>query len=65
MSLDKAFENFGIALGILKQAFAEEYTENPNYLEVHIDEDDYVTIFPSDATGGWFSVHRQRVDTEV
>ena len=65
MDLQKAFENFGVALGDLKRAFAEEYGENSNYIQVHIDDGDYVTVHTSMRTGGWFSVHREWVDTEA
>lgn len=64
MDLDEALKNFGIALGNLKRAYAEEYSKNPNYVEVHIDESDYVTIFPSDATGSYIYAHREWVDTD-
>lgn len=63
MSLEEALDNFGIALGVLKQAFTEHYGENSNYVEVHINDDDYVTIYPSNASGSYFNVHRAWVDT--
>jgi hypothetical protein len=64
MNLEEALNNFGIALGNLKRAYAEEYSRNPNYVEVHIDESDYVTIYPTDVSGSYFDAHREWVNTD-
>ena len=64
MTLDEAFEQFGIALGNLKRAYAEQYGENSNYIGVHIDDGDYVLIYPTDASGAYIDAHRERVDTD-
>ena len=64
MSLDEALEQFGVALGNLKRAYAEEYGENPNYITVHIDDGDYVTMYPTDASGAYFDACRRWVDTD-
>ena len=42
--MDEALIEFGIAVGKLKRAFAKLYDCNPNYVEIHIDSDNNVTI---------------------
>ena len=64
MDLNEALEQFGIALGNLKRAYAEHYSENSNYIGVHIDDSDNVLIYPTDASGAYFAAHREWVDTE-
>ena len=64
MDFDEALNNFGIALGNLKRAYAEKYSENPNYIGVHIDDSDYVLIYPTDATGTYFDAYREWVNTD-
>ena len=64
MNLNEALNNFGVAIGDLKRAFAEEYSANPNYVAIHIDEGDDVTIFSTDRRGSWTPIHREWVDTD-
>lgn len=62
MNLDEALKKFGVALGNLKRAYAEEYSKNPNYIEVHADDGDYVTMYSSNESGT-FDAYREWVDT--
>ena len=62
--MDEALKEFGIALGKVKSAFAEEYGGNQNYIEVHINQDDYVLIVSTTSSGGYIDCHRQWVDIE-
>lgn len=64
MKLEEALNDFGIALGKLKRAYADEYSKNPNYVEIHINDGDYVTIYPTDVSGAYFDAHREWVDTD-
>lgn len=63
MSFQEAQRTFGISLGILKRAYHEENGGNSRMMIV-IDEDDYVTIIPSNATGTYTEIWRDWVDTE-
>lgn len=42
---------FELWVGKFKRAYAEEYGLNPNYLEIHIDADNYCTVVEADKTG--------------
>lgn len=42
--MDEALVDLGIAVGKLKNAFAELYCCNSNYVEIHIDSDNNATI---------------------
>lgn len=64
MSLKEAFEQFERAVGNLKRAFAEEFSANSNYVAMHIDDGDYVTIFSTDRGGSWIPVYRNWADTD-
>lgn len=63
MSLDEALANFGKAVGALKRAYGEEECVNSDCLSIIIDEDDYVTIMPTNETGSFYCLRRW-VDTD-
>lgn len=65
MTLNEALDGFGIAIGNLKRAFAEEFSANSNYVAIHINEDDDVTVFSTDRSGSWTPIYREWVDTDV
>ena len=62
--MDKALREFGIAVGKLKKAFAEENNCNSNYAEIHINDDNDVTIISTnsnypDAYRYWLSTEEE------
>ena len=61
--MDEALVDLGIAVGKLKNAFAELYCCNPNYVEIHIDSDNNVTITPTNYFG-YLEAYRDWVSTE-
>lgn len=62
--MDEALREFGIALGKLKRSFAEEYHCNPNYVDIDINSDNYVTLVNSQSTGGYIDAYREWVDID-
>lgn len=64
MSFGNALEEFGIALGKLKEAYAEEYYCNSSYLSISADENNYVTIIPTNERGRIVEVFRDWVSIE-
>lgn len=56
--MDEALKEFGIALGKLKEAFSKEYNANSNYIDIHIDSDNNVTIINTSSTGSYIDAHR-------
>ena len=64
ISFNEAFENFGKALGKLKEAYAEAYNQHEDYLFVSVNENNYVTITPTDETGEYIEVFRKWVNTD-
>lgn len=65
MTFDDVLYEFGIAVGKLKRAYAEEYNKNPNEVAINIDEFDCLTIWPTDVTGDWIGAYRVAVDTSM
>ena len=64
-SFDEALSEFGKALGKLKRAYGEEFGTNGNYIEIHIDESNNVTIVPTLNTGHYINdVVREWIDTD-
>ena len=61
--MDETLRDFGIAVGKLKRAFAKEYNWNFNYIEIHIDSDNNVTITPTNYFG-YSEAYRDWVSTE-
>lgn len=64
MNFDEALKEFGKALGKLKESYSEQYSRNPSYLSININEDNYVTIIPTNETGSYIESFRDWVDTE-
>lgn len=42
---------FELWVGKFKRAYAEKYGLNSNYLEIHIDADNYCTVIETNKTG--------------
>lgn len=61
--MDEALVDLGIAVGKLKNAFAELYCCNPNYVEIHIDSDNNATII-STYSSSYTDVYRCWLCTE-
>lgn len=64
MSFEKALEEFGIAIGNLKKAYAEEFCANPSYISIEVDSDNYVSIIPTLETGKHIECFRDWVSIE-
>ena len=64
MSLKEAFEQFECAVGNLKRAFAEEFSVCSEYVAIHIDDGDDVTIFCTNRSGSWTPIYRDWADTD-
>lgn len=64
MNFDEILVDFGKMVGKLKSAYAEKHGCNPSYLFVSINEDDYVTIIPTNETGSYIETFRDWVDTD-
>ena len=47
--MDEALREFGIAVGKLKIACEEKYNWNSNYVEIHINDDNDVTIISTNS----------------
>jgi hypothetical protein len=58
--MDDALREFGLALKKLKEVYADEYSCNPNYIEVNIN-DNYVTLTDSQETGGYVYCCREYI----
>lgn len=64
MNFENEFKEFGKALGKLKRSYADKYNCNPSYLSIHVDENDYVTIIPTNETGEYSECFRNWADTD-
>ena len=60
--MNEALREFGIEIGKLKKAFAEENNCNPNYVDIHIDDDNNVTIISTNSN--YPDVYRCWLSTE-
>ena len=61
---NKALEEFGQAVGKLKNAYVNEFGGNPNYLSIHVNADNEVTILPENCTGNSLEFFREYIYTE-
>lgn len=61
--MDEALKEFGIAVGKLKRAFAEENNCGLDCVEIHIDRNDFVTIIATGKTG-YLDAYREWLVTE-
>lgn len=61
--MDEALRDFGIAVGKLKRAFAEENNCGLDCVEIHIDSNDFATITAVGKTG-YLDAYREWLCTE-
>ena len=64
ISYDEALQKFGKALGDLKRSYANEFSENSNYLSILIDESNNITIIPTLNTGRYIECCREYVNVD-
>lgn len=62
--MNEILREFGIVLGKLKNIYADEYNCNPYYLEIHIDNDNNITIIDTLEKGEYCECFRDWVDTD-
>lgn len=62
--MEEVLREFGLVLGKLKNAYAEEYSCNKDSLDIHIDKDNYITIVNNLETGSYCYCFRDWIDTE-
>lgn len=58
LDIDEVLHDFREVLSKLKQAYAEKYNCNPNYIQIIIGDDDCVSIIPTDETGNYVECYR-------
>lgn len=64
MDFETALQEFGKALGNLKRTYAEKYEQNPNYLQIVITDDNYITITETNYTGSILDYYREWLNTD-
>ncbi len=64
MDFDKALDEFGKAVGNLKRAYSDKYNQYTNNFMVIVDEDDYVTIVPTNTTDRYTECCREWINTD-
>lgn len=62
--MEESLREFGLALGKLKNIYSEEFGYNPYYLEIHIDNENNITIINTLEKGEYCVCFRDWLDTE-